>query len=320
MPGYSRRHVLQLGAALAANWLLPRRTAMVLAEGLAQIASKQQRVLWLQGMSCSGCSVSLLNTEHPDILEVLTQLMSLACHQNVSAVQGEPMMQLIERLTAEGDYILAIEGALPLGMEDACVIGGKSILALLPGLLQRAKAVVAVGTCASFGGIPAAEGNATGAASLKEFMERKGLPIEKRLVNCPGCPVHPETVVGTLAYVAARGYPQVDPATLAPTMFSSHTVHDECPRFHYWEKHVFAERFGEEGCLFKLGCLGPLARANCSSSQWNGGVNWCIRAGAPCTACSSPDYARRKAFSFYRKGEKHHDVSYSDRDRQGDAR
>ena len=122
---------------------------------------------------------------------------------------------------------------------------------------------MAVGTCAAFGGIPAAEGNQTGAVGLKEFMEQKGITFQNRLLNCPSCPVHPESVWGTLAYVVAKGYPEVNPKLLTPNMFYAHSVHDKCPRFHYWEKEHFAKHFGEEGCLFKLGCLGPLSHTNC---------------------------------------------------------
>ena len=99
-----------------------------------------------------------------------------------------------------------------------------------------------------------------------------------RLVNCPGCPVHPSCLVATLAYVAAGEYPPVIPNLLTPKLFYGQSVHDECPRFHFWEKHVFAEKFGDDGCLFKLGCLGPLSHTTCPRHQWNGGVNWCVRA------------------------------------------
>ena len=95
-------------------------------------------------------------------------------------------------------------------------------------------AVIAAGTCATFGGIPAAEGKVTGACSVKEFMDNKGMPVAKRLVNCPGCPVHPQPLVATLAYVIGAGYPDVDPVLLTPKMSYLHSVHDECPRFHYW--------------------------------------------------------------------------------------
>jgi hydrogenase small subunit len=126
-------------------------------------------------------------------------------------------------------------------------------------------------------------------------------------------------MVGTIAYLVARGVPKLDPKLLTPNMFYAHSVHDECPKFHYWEKREFAEKFGDEGCLFKLGCLGPLSHTTCPRRQWNGGVNWCIRAGAPCTACSSEDFAKRRDFPFYRKGETQHSVPYTDQDRGATA-
>jgi len=306
-----------MGASLAAGLGLGQGQAEVLAKGLKNIFNQQARVLWLQGMSCSGCSVSFLNSEHPGPLEILTEVISLVFHPTVSAIQGDEVLSMIEKLTEERNYLVVLEGALPQDMPEACVIGGKPLTSILPPVLRNANGIVAVGTCASFGGIPAAEGKLTGACCVKDFMESKNIPVKQRLINCPGCPTHPQSVVATLAHVAAAGYPEVDPVLLTPNMCFSLSVHDECPRYHYWEKRVFAEEFGEEGCLFKLGCLGRLSHTECPRRQWNGGVNWCIRAGAPCTACTSEIFAQKRDFPFYRKGEAHHAVAYRDDDRGG---
>ncbi|MBN1488287.1 MAG: hydrogenase small subunit [Phycisphaerae bacterium] len=317
MHGHSRREFLQMGASLAAALGLGQKQAIALADGLERLAEQKTRVLWLQGMSCSGCSVSFLNTDTPDPVEVLTEMISLVFHQTISATQGTQAMETLSKAVDEGNYCLVVEGAIPLTMQNACTIGGKPLATLLPPILRNAQAVVAAGTCAAFGGIPAAEGNATGAASVKECMEKAGIPVAKRLINCPGCPVHPQTLVATLAYVANKRFPDVDPVLLTPTAFYRHSVHDECPRFHYWEKHEFAEKFGDEGCLFKLGCLGPLSHTNCPRRQWNSGVNWCIRAGAPCIGCTNEQFAKKKDFPFYRKGEQYHAVEYQEQDRKG---
>ena len=314
---YSRRDFLRMGGLLAAGLGLERTAARVLAEGLQRICEGQMQVLWLQGMSCTGCSVSLLNSQEPGPLEIVTQMMSLVYHSNLSAAQGRTAMDVIEKLGREGKFYLVLEGAIPTGVPEACAIGGRPLTALLPDLLRKAQVVIAAGSCAACGGIPGAEGGITGAVGLKEFMKSAGIPIEKRLLNLPGCPVHPESLVGTLAYAASRGYPAVDPESLTPDMMYKHSVHDDCPRFHYWQKQVFAEHFGEEGCLFKLGCLGPLSHTNCPRRQWNGGVNWCIRAGAPCIACTSMDFAKKRSFPFYRKGEAYHQVAYAETDRKG---
>jgi hydrogenase small subunit len=312
-----RRDLLKMAAALAAGAGLAPLEAPVIAAGLDKIADRRTRVLWLQAMSCSGCSISLLNADHPGPLEILTELISLVFHPNLSATQGPQAMETIDKAAAEKDYLLVLEGAIPVAMPEACIIGGRPITSMLPPLLREAKAIVAVGTCTAFGGVPAGEGSPTGAVGLKDFMIREKIPYQGRLVNCPGCPTHPECLLTTLAYLAATGTVKVHPELLTPTALFSHSVHDECPRFHAWEKLEFAEKFGDEGCLFKLGCLGPLSHTMCARRQWNGGVNWCIRAGAPCIGCTSEQFARRRDFPFYRKGEEHHAVVYNESDRQG---
>jgi hydrogenase small subunit len=306
-----------MGAFLASGLGLAGKQAEILAAGLDEILTGRTKVLWLQGMSCTGCSISFLNCDEPGPLEVLTQLISLVYHQNVSAAQGTDAVQVVETAVKEGGYVLVVEGAVSAAMPESCTVGGKPFTAILAPALRNAKAIVAAGTCASFGGIPAAEGNPTQATGLKAFMEKEGIPVQGRLVNCAGCPMHPQALLSTIAYIAAKGYPAVNPVLLTPDMVYKHSVHDECPRFHYWEKRQFAEKFGEEGCLFKLGCLGPLSHGDCPRRQWNGGVNWCVRAGAPCTACTSESFARRRDFPFYRLGEQHHDVNYSEQDRKG---
>ncbi len=319
MPGHSRRDFLRMASALAASMSLGRGATQVLAQGLEQIYTRQKRVLWLQGMSCSGCSISFLNTEDPGPLEVLTRVISLAIHPNVSAAQGAQVLETIEKVTKEGGYYLIVEGAIPAKMPHACMIGGQPFTALLNSTLSKAEYVIANGSCAAYGGIPAAEGNVTGAMGLIDYMNSQGMQVEKRLVNCPGCPTHPSTLVTVLAHLAGKGYPKVDPKLFTPDMICKHSVHDECPKFHYWQKEHFAKKFGDEGCLFKLGCLGPLSHTNCPQRQWNGGVNWCIRAGAPCIACTSEGFARKRSFAFYRKGEDYHKVAYQEQDRKGSA-
>lgn len=316
MSQFSRREVLKLGALLGAGLGLDSTYSAVFADGLQKIVNGQVKVLWLQGMSCSGCSVSFLNSNDPGPADIITTMLSLVYHSTISAAQGVEAMRVIDQVIATNDYILVLEGSVPTTMPEACMMGGRTLESILIPALKNAKAIAAVGTCATFGGIPAAEGNQTGAVGLRTFMEQKGIPFQNRLLNCPGCPVHPESIWGTIAYVVAKGYPTVDAKLLTPDAFYAHSVHDNCPRFHYWEKEVFAQQFGEEGCLFKLGCLGPLSHTNCPKRQWNGGVNWCIRAGAPCIGCTSEVFARKRDFPFYRKGEESHPVNYNESQRK----
>ncbi len=303
MSHYHRRDFLRMGAALTTALGLQSGSSALLAEGLERIVTRQVPVLWLQGLSCTGCSVSLLNSESPSIVQVLTEIISLAYHSTVSAAQGGDVDRIIDRVGKDRGFVLVMEGAIPADMPEACMIGGKPLEEVVDPLATSAATVVAAGTCAAFGGVPSAEGNPTGAIGLQEFMTRRKIPVEKRLVNCPGCPVHPSCLVGTLAYVAARGYPPVVPDHLVPELFYGHSVHEECSRFHFWERGIFAEKFGDEGCLFELGCMGSLCHATCPRHQWNGGVNWCVRASAPCLGCSSERFAKRRDFPFYRKSE-----------------
>jgi hydrogenase small subunit len=317
MEKYNRRDILRMGTCLAAGFGLGGLYSQAFADGLEKIVVGKAKVLWLQAMSCTGCSVSFLNTDAPGPVEILTDVISLVYHQTISAAQGEDVQKLIDQLTSQGDYYVVVEGAVPLNMPKACIMGGKPSAVLLPPILKNAKAIMAIGTCASYGGIPAAEGSVSTAGSVRAFMESNGIPVEKRLLNCPGCPTHPTSILGALAYVISQGYPKVDPKLLTPEILYKHSVHDECPRFHYWGKEIFAKKFGDEGCLFKLGCLGPLSRTHCPRSQWNGGVNWCVRAGAPCTACTSESFAKKSDFPFYRKSESYHPVNYSESERRG---
>jgi hydrogenase small subunit len=306
-----------MAASLAAGMGLGVGESQTIAEGLGKILTRQAKVLWLSGMSCTGCSVSFLNADEPGALKILTEIISLVYHSTVSAAQGEVANEVIQKTIEQGDYYLVVEGAVPLSMPESCVLGGQPFAEVLARAGANAKAVIAAGTCSAFGGIPAAEGNPTTATSVRKFFESRGIPCENRLVNCPGCPMHPQSLLGTVAYVVAHGYPKVNPQLLTPDMFYKTSVHDDCPRFHYWEKREFAAKFGDEGCLFKLGCLGPLSHAVCPQRQWNGGVNWCIRAGAPCVACTSEGFAMRRDFPFYRKGEEVHAVAYQETDREG---
>jgi hydrogenase small subunit len=300
----TRRDFLKIAGALAGAAGLSSPGAQVFAKGLENIYGGKTRILWLEGMSCTGCSVSLLNSENPKPLELLTQYISLVFHGAVGAAQGQTAVETIERALAAGDCIPVIEGAIPLGMPRAQLFHGKPFAETLLPVLEKAPFVVAAGTCSSFGGVCSAEGNPTGAVSVKQFMEHHGLPTHKRLICCPSCPTHPASLIGTLAHLSTVGYPEVDRELLTPVMFYGTSTHDNCPRFHDYNKHIFAQELGDQkGCLFELGCLGPLTYTKCPERQWNGGVNWCVRASAPCVGCSSPEFAQRRDFPFYRNRE-----------------
>jgi hydrogenase small subunit len=302
--GYSRRDFLRIGGALAAAAGLPAEYVAVFAQGMRRLSQGLPRVLWMQGQACAGCSVSLLNAEDPTILYAVTEHLSLVFHPTLSAAQGRLAMQVIEQVQrGEEPFILVVEGAIPVGMPEACRIGGRTFADVLAPLLRRARFVLAAGTCASFGGIPSADGNPTGAGSVRAFMEKSAVAVEDRLVCCPGCPAHPDEMLGTLAHLAAEGYPQVRASSLVPVMYSEACLHDTCPRFSQYAARVFALHLGDaEGCLYSLGCQGLDVYADCQRRQSNGKVNWCIQAAAPCIGCRLPLFGKSRSLPFYRIG------------------
>ncbi len=298
MSTVNRREFLSFGAKLAALMGLGSSAAPSIAQALGNISAGNPPVLWLQGQSCSGCSVSLLNADAPTPTEVLTKYIALQFHSTLSTATGHVGMDIVHRVTEEGGYILAVEGSLPEGMPEACLMGHEPVTELVLRAARSAQAVVAVGACAAFGGIPGAANNPTGAVSVPKFLSKSG--IRTPIITLPGCPCHPDWVVGTLAHIVGYGLPELDELG-RPKMFYSRVLHDQCPRFADYERENFARTFSDTGCLFKLGCMGPRTHADCNLRHWNSRVNSCIKAGAPCIGCASETFAHDPSFPFYTK-------------------
>lgn len=298
MNAINRRSFLQLSARVGVAFGLCGSAIPRIAEGLEEMAQGLAPVLWLQGQCCSGCSVSLLDAEAVSPVRLLTGYISLGFHQTLSAATGDQAVETVNEIIKRGGYILAVEGAVPLGMPEACMFGEETFGDQLTRAARSAKAVLAVGTCAAFGGIPAAENNPTGAASVPVFFKKQG--IETATIRLPGCPAHPDWLVGTIVHTLKFGLPKLDDLG-RPLAYFSKSMHDQCPRFNDYEREHFARTFGEDGCLFKLGCAGPITKTDCNLRNWNGGVNSCIRAGAPCVGCGSENFAAKADFPMITK-------------------
>jgi hydrogenase small subunit len=263
-------------------------------------------VLWIQGGGCTGCSVSLLNTVHPSIAEVLLKIISLKFHPTAMASSGELAIEYLYKMAEQykGKYFLVIEGTIQTGADGKyCLPGelkGKEITfaAMTKDLATKAAAVLAVGQCASYGGIPAADPNPTGSKGVTDFFKDES--IKTPVINIPGCPPHPDWMVGTIAYALMFGIPELD-ENGRPTMFYGTLVHDHCPFRSYYDEQKFAKSFGEEGCRVELGCKGPESYSDCWKRGWNNNVNWCVL-NSLCLGCTQPGYP--DAFSpFYVKTE-----------------
>jgi hydrogenase small subunit len=264
---------------------------------------KTYPVVWLQGAGCTGCSVSVLNSVSPKIQNLLLdelvpgQQLNLLFQATVMAGQGEPVIEVLKdtEKNRKGGYILIVEGAIPtaegglygsIGERDEKHL---TIQQSVEDLGKNAMLVIALGTCATFGGIPAAKPNPTGCKGVKGVFAAKG--IETPVVNIPGCPMHPDWFVGTISVILFSGLEALELDELSrPKLFYGQLVHENCPRRADFDKDKFAEKLGEEGCLYKLGCKGHYTNADCPLRQWNNGVSWCVKAGSPCLGCVEPEF------------------------------
>ncbi len=262
-------------------------------------------VVWLQGAACTGCAVSLLNSFAPSIHTVLLRELTPGKHVNLRflatamAGQGYRVMDVLEDTAKAkpGGYALVMEGSIQLTHGLFATLGEQDhhevpISQTAAELARSAMAVVAMGTCASFGGIPAGQPNPTGAISIAELLARE--KIQTPVVNIPGCPPHPDWLVGTLATVMRYGLGAVAVDEIGrPKMFYGKLVHESCPRRADFDAGKFARSFGQSGCLYELGCKGPVTYADCPIRMFNSGTNWCIGAGGPCHGCVEPDFPDR---------------------------
>jgi hydrogenase small subunit len=296
-----------IGSMFGPAWLKP------VAEALAANKDGNLPVIWLQGQSCAGCSVSVLNTVYPDIAKVLTETISLEFQPNVMASAGDLAISILNDAVTKkkGKFVLAVEGSVPtddkglystMGEKSGHHITTKDWVEKLG---NSAFAVLNVGTCAAFGGIPAGKGNTTGAKAVPEIIP------DVTQINIPGCPAHPDWIVGTIAHVLLFGIPDLDDQK-RPRMFFTHVIHEQCERRSYFEEGKMAEDFGQEGCLFELGCKGPIAHCDASIRSWNNKVNWCVRSGAPCMGCTEPTFPDHDGEGLYAKlpREKTHGLAW----------
>jgi len=267
------------------------------------VSTKKYPVIWLQGAGCTGCSVSVLNAVSPKIQNLLLdelvpgQQLSLIFHATIMAGQGEPVIEVLRNAekNIKGGYILVVEGAIPTAQDGVYgSIGEKdgkhwTIQKSVEQLGANALLTIALGTCAAYGGIPAAHPNPTGCKSVKAVFDEKG--IDTLVVNIPGCPPHPDWFVGTVAVVMFSGLQAVELDNInRPKLFYGQLIHENCPRRADFDKGKFAQKLSEPGCLYKLGCKGHYTNADCPIRQWNNGVSWCIKAGSPCLGCVEPEF------------------------------
>jgi hydrogenase small subunit len=250
-------------------------------------STRKINAIWLEVTGCSGNIISLLNSENPGLYDILTNIINFTFNNTLMGAEGEfAFEKFLETLDTE--FILLVDGAVSTRENGLYTIvanyKGKMITALeaIKMAGEKAKYVVAVGTCASYGGISAAKPNPSESKSVQEVLSRQ-------VIRLPGCPCHPDWVVGTIAHLVSYGVPELD-ADGRPLLFYGVTIHDSCTRRGFFDKGIFAQKFGEEGCMFKLGCRGPVTRTDCPRRKWNGYVNWPIGDNTNCIGCAQEHF------------------------------
>jgi hydrogenase small subunit len=271
-------------------------------------------VLWITaGLSCDGDSVSITAATQPSIEDVvlgaIPGLPKVHLHHPVLAYEtGAEFLRVFERAAKGelGPFILVVEGSIPnekfktegywaaFGTDPAT---GQPITTCewIDRLAPLAWGVVAIGTCATYGGIPAMEGNPTGCMGLPDYLGWKwtstaGLPV----VCVPGCPVQPDNFMEVLLYLLYQAAGLAPPIplddALRPTWLFAQTVHEGCDRGGYYEQADFAQEYGSRRCIVKLGCWGPVVHCNVAKRGWMNGMGGCPNVGGVCIGCTMPGF------------------------------
>ena len=296
--GVNRRDFMKRVSATTATLMLPPMFAPLVAE--ATELMNRVPVIWIELQDCAGNTEALLRSSAPTVDDLLFDVLSLEFHHALMACAGNDAEHQLDDAVEhfKGKYLLFVEGSIPTAMNgNYGTIGpsGETFQEHLARLSKDAAAVVAVGTCATFGGVPAASPNPTGAVGVMDLV--KGEPI----VNIPACPANPANMVGVvLHYVLTGQVPELD-SLLRPKFAFGYRIHDNCERRAHFDAGEFVEEWGDEGaknnwCLYKVGCKGPMTFNNCSIIRYNDGANWPVGVGRGCIGCSEPDFWDKYAY------------------------
>ena len=256
-------------------------------------------IIWLELADCSGNSEAFIKSTNPAIEDLIFDYISLDYHELLMSASGDQSETILEDIITnqKGEYILIVEGAIPLAMDGKYLrIGpkGETGIELLQKCAKDAALVLAVGSCALDGGIVAAEPNPTGAVGVSEALNRDDI------INLPGCPTNPTNIVGTLlSYIMFEELPALDKFN-RPLWAYEGRVHDNCERRGHYELGEFVQEWGDEGakkgyCLFEMGCKGPYANVNCPTMKFNSGTSWPVQAGHGCMGCTEIGFADKFA-------------------------
>ena len=253
-------------------------------ETINQQNPQRKNLVWLELNGCSGNIISILDGEDPGFGYLLLEMTNFIYSNSLSfAEDGEATDQLLNMIGK--DYILAVEGAVSRKDNGSYNIIAKKGNTPITGLEaakmlgQNAAYVIAVGNCASYGGISAANPNPSDCTGIQSV-------IDKKVIKLTGCPCNPRWFMGTLAHILLYDEMPLLDKNDRPLLFYGDLIHDFCPRRTYFNQGIFAKKLGEKTCMFKLGCRGPVTRTDCPTGLWNSHTNWPVGSDTPCIGCA----------------------------------
>jgi hydrogenase small subunit len=309
--GVSRRSFMKYCMGVSAIMAIPTSLMPKLVE--AALLRPVTSVVYLSFQECTGCLESLVNVfpntqyKTDSIENILLTALSLDYSETLMAPSGDQAEKSRADAIAKKNFVLVVDGAIPddKGGAGFFIQSGKTGLQLLKAAATKAALVVSVGTCASFGGLPAAKGpnglSPTRAISIKDALKSfGGTYATKKVINVSGCPPIAEVIAGTLIYwILNKKAPSLD-SKLRPKMFYGETVHEECYRKEFFEHGQFVESFDDTGarkgyCLLNMGCKGPITHNACTTLKWNQGTGYPMEAGHGCLGCSEPGFWDKEA-------------------------
>jgi len=299
--GIKRRDFLKYCGATAALLGLSEAFIPKIAAALEK-ASKRQPVIWLNFASDSGCTESFIKATYPSPAQVILDILSVDYNETIMAAVGKQTEEILAKSRKEGGYILIVEGGIPTKKGHG-MIGNMEMLEVFKINAAPAVAILAIGSCATDGGVPAAKPNPSQIIGTAEALKRVG--INKPLVNLDLCPVNPQYLVGVVVNFLLLGkIPDLD-SFGRPIMFYGQTIHDNCERRAHFDAGRFVEKFGSQEealsyCLYKMGCKGPMTYSACPKIQYNDRTSWCIKAGGPCIGCAERGWTDKFA-GFYER-------------------
>jgi hydrogenase small subunit len=289
--GVSRREFLGFCTVMTSALALPASLSAQVAKALQK--TEKPVLVWLEFQDCCGNTESFLRAARPTVADIVLDTLSVDYQETIMAAAGHQAHEALQKVVGDkkGQYLVVVEGSIPTFEKGAyCTVGGRSALEIAREVCGNAAATIAMGTCAAFGGLPAAAPNPTGALGVRD-----AVPGLKNLVNLPACPANAENITALLVhYLTFKSWPPLD-QYLRPLFAYGKLIHDNCERRAHYDSGQYVEAWGDEGhrtgyCLYKMGCKGPVTSQNCPRVRWNEGTNWPIGCGHPCVGCAEPDF------------------------------